>query len=352
MVGTGNRRWWQAKLTYYSLIVIAISLLFIDSLGLMMANYFITQRSLPAQFGVSFSPQYAEDLGLNWRAAYIATLTDLGVKQLRLMSYWDRYQPISASYNFSDLDWQMTQAAAHGARVVIVVGMRQPRWPECHIPGWAQSLLADQQFSALLSYIKTVVERYRTSPALAGWQVENEASNQLFGVCPPFNRGHFTTELNLVKSLDSNHKLITTVSNQIGLPVIGPFGQAEGFSIYRKVNIKLFGHHAYISYWFMPPLWHALRAAFVQAFLKSQPLADELQAEPWGPDATQNLSLTEQASSMNPTQLVSNAQFALRSGLRDVYFWGVEWWYWRKVQFHDPSLWETARTIFRSVPPN
>ncbi len=296
----------------------------------------------PLTIGVSFSEKYAHELGINWQAGYTALLSDLRFKNLRLMSYWDLLEPKPGDYNFKNLDWQFAQARQYGAKITLAIGLRQPRWPECHWPSWVNQHGDWQQ--DLLAYLKTVVTHYKNSPVLVSYQLENESSNQLFGRCPKFDRDLYQTEYSLIASLDPGHSIITNVSNQIGLPLRGPVGGRDGISVYRKVYVKLFGISTYVSYWFMPPAWHSLRAAIIEKLHRTTTFVHELQAEPWGPQATVKLSPAEQAKSMNPDRLRDNLKFAMSAGFNDIYLWGGEWWYWR-LTHGDPTLWETARQL-------
>src|SRR5574340_1785922 len=62
------------------------------------------------KFGVSFSKSYAEYLELNWQEAYLAILDDLGAKSVRLQSDWDKTELSEGNFDFSALDWQMSEA--------------------------------------------------------------------------------------------------------------------------------------------------------------------------------------------------------------------------------------------------
>jgi len=35
--------------------------------------------------------------------------------------------------------------------------------------------------------------------------------------------------------------------------------------------------------------------------------------------------------------------------MRKIDLWGAEWWYWRKVKFNDPSLWNTAKESIKET---
>jgi hypothetical protein len=60
------------------------------------------------------------------------------------------------------------------------------------------------------------------------------------------------------------------------------------------------------------------------------------------------MSAAEQDKSMNPVQLLRNVAFARATGLGYADLWGAEWWYWRKITFHDNDLWSTATQIFKN----
>src|SRR6056297_3249102 len=129
---------------------------------------------------MSFNTPYARELGLDWRQTYDAILDELQVRHLRLAAHWPMVEPEPGTYNFSELDYQIQRAEEEGASVILAVGRRLPRWPECHIPDWARQLENEQYNAALLQYIETVVERYKDSPAVRWWQVENEPFLEVF----------------------------------------------------------------------------------------------------------------------------------------------------------------------------
>lgn len=137
------------------------------------------------KFGVTFSQKFATDMGLDWQETYLAMLDDLGVKKLRLPVYWDLVERSKDNYDFNDLDWQLAQAEQRNVEVILAMGQRVPRWPECHIPDWIES--DDQRKGELLEFIDIVVKRYQDNNAVKIWQVENEPFLPFFGVCPEFD---------------------------------------------------------------------------------------------------------------------------------------------------------------------
>jgi len=336
------------RVAHHSLRVMGVAILalvfvyaVVGGVAVMIFNH--RHRSEAERPGVTFSIKYAEELNLDWRETYLALLNDLHVRRFRLMSYWDLGEPQPGVYKFDDLDWQMQQAADHGAKVTLAIGLRQPRWPECHEPAWATKLSADQQKQAVEKYVAVVVDRYKSSPALGTWQLENEALNTAFGQCHDFSRQRLDEEYALVKAHDSSHATIVNVSNEFGLPLGTPRPDVVGFSVYNRV------YQPYAKFYFnypLSPYWHGVRAAFIELFLHRPVIIHELQAEPWGPGPTEQLSLAEQNKSMDEKRVLGQVDFARRTGIKEYYLWGAEWWYWRKTKFNDPSLWEGVRPVF------
>ncbi|PIR71393.1 MAG: hypothetical protein COU43_02900, partial [Candidatus Nealsonbacteria bacterium CG10_big_fil_rev_8_21_14_0_10_37_25] len=96
-------------------------------------------------WGVNFSQKHSQNLGLNWRENYLALLEDLNAKNLKVSAHWDLLEPEKDRYFFEDLDWQILEAENHNAKILLVIGMKSGRWPECHIPEWAKNLNKEEQ---------------------------------------------------------------------------------------------------------------------------------------------------------------------------------------------------------------
>ena len=60
-----------------------VSLVILVALLFAYFNLPINKMNNNAQLGVSFSYRYAQDIGLNWKEAFIATLDDLKAKKIR-----------------------------------------------------------------------------------------------------------------------------------------------------------------------------------------------------------------------------------------------------------------------------
>lgn len=301
------------------------------------------------QWGVSFSVKYAEELGVDWKKNFIALLDDMQIKNYRLMSHWNRVEPKNNRYDFKELDWQMDQVAKRGGSVSLAIGMRQPRWPECHKPDWVKDLPRKQEDKEIMEFTLKTVNRYKNHPALASYQLENEAVNSWFGSCTPddIDQERLEKEFQAVKKADPKHPIYMSLSDQHGLPLNKPVPDRYGFSVYRVVwNNKTGPFKFYVTY--PTPVWyHKLRAWWIKTFKDRDIFIHELQVEPWGPKATVGLTVEEQDRSMDPDQIRENIRFARKIGEPEIYTWGGEWWYWRKEKLKDPSIWEAVKTEFR-----
>ncbi|MFH1099159.1 MAG: beta-galactosidase [Candidatus Uhrbacteria bacterium] len=304
------------------------------------------QRS--QSLGIQFSTAHARWLGLDWQKTYIALLDDLGVRSFRLGAYWnDLSIPGTALYNFDDLDWMLAEAQRRGATVILAVGRRLPRWPECHVPDWVRALPEQGQREALLEYERAVVERYRDHPALRVWQVENEPLLSLFGECPPPDRALLEREVALVRSLDRQHPILITDSGELSMWMrTSAIGDLLGTTMYRVVWNPIVGYWSYDH--IVPPAFYRLKA-WLAGVPAERMIVSELQAEPWVPRGDiLSVSLAEQRQSMDAERLRRNVTFARATGFSEAYLWGAEYWYWLKEKQGDSSLWEAARDVFQA----
>jgi hypothetical protein len=74
----------------------------------------------------------------------------------------------------------------------------------------------------------------------------------------------------------------------------------------------------------------------------------EFQAEPWAPHGKtlKQISLKQQNRTMSPAMFKSQFNYAENTGIKTIYMWGAEYWYYRKVIEHNPSIWNIAKQYF------
>ncbi len=294
--------------------------------------------------GLTFSDRYVEEFGMDPREVLPAILDDMKPQRLRLVAYWDRLEPQRGATDLSSLAWQVAEAERRAIPVVLAIGFRTPRWPECHIPDWVVETPDTERRDALLAHVRTVVQYFKDSPAIVAWQVENEPLLSVFGKCPPPDREFLKRELAFVKELDPSRPVMTTASGELslwtrtaGLPDI------FGTTLYRHIWNARVGNFTHI----FPPAWYTLRAWFAKTFLGTKEVViAELQAEPWGEGAPlTHTNFAGQTAAFGTAELQNIVRFAKRTGIRELWLWGPEWWYWRKIN-GDPTFWEAGKLIF------
>jgi hypothetical protein len=230
--------------------------------------------------------------------------------------------------------------------VTLSLGLRQPRWPECHVPSWTTGESQQQWQPQLEKFIEATVNRYKDSPALDSYQLENEYFLKGFGTCTNWDRNRLVSEYNLVRRTDPHHTLIVTRSNNaIGWPVGDPQPDEFGVSIYKRVWSPL--THTYIEYPF-PGWYYGFIAGWQKIFTGKDMIIHELQAEAWTPhgQTMAETSLAEQNKSFDAKRFVTRVQYGKDTGMREMYLWGGEYWYYRLVVLHDHTMWDAAKQAF------
>jgi hypothetical protein len=312
-----------------------------------IAVFFLAQKEKPETitYGMSFNTLYAEELGLNWQESYDAILDDLQVRHLRLAAHWPMVEPKPDSYNFAELDYQIKKAEEVGAEVVLAVGRRLPRWPECHIPKWAQTLSVEDRNAAQLRYMEAVVNRYKDSTAVTVWQVENEPFLEVFAFdhCGKLDLALLDTEIALIRSLDGTRPILVTDSGNLGTWQ-GAYSRGD-----------MFGTSVYVHFWnpelgqfrtFLPPWFYRVKDNFMALIYGEKPtMLIELSAEPWLLEPVVDVPLETQFTRMNLEKFEDIITYAEGTHFEKQYLWGAEWWYWLKLQGH-PEMWERGKKLF------
>ncbi len=293
-------------------------------------------------WGVNFSQKHTENFGLNFKETYSALLDDLGVRNIKLIAHWDLIEPEKDKYFFDDLDWQIKEAEEKGVKLLLVIGMKTPRWPECHIPDWAKGLTKEEQQERILNLIEKIVLRYRDRVAVRAWQVENEPFFP-FGECPWVDKNFLKKEIDLVKSLDSRPIVISDSGEGSLWIEAAKLGDIVGTTMYKKVWFRQLGVYVYYP---LPSSFYWRKAKYIEKIFDKKVIVVELQAEPWGPKLLYESAPEEQEKTMNLERFQKNVEFARKTGLDEFYLWGAEWWYWMKETQSQPEIWLEAKKIF------
>ncbi len=320
---------------------------FLVTIGLLAIAYaglwYLNTRVYPIEYGISFSHPYATSLGLDWKKTYLAIVNELQPKYLRIGVEWNEVEPEPGKFNFANIDFMLAEAAKNKTKVVLAVGQKVPRWPECYFPAWFAN--SENKEAAIFNYLTTTVERYKNHPALELWQVENEPYIPFdFGVCHDFNPQLVAQEIELVRKLDSQHKILVTDSGELSTwRKAMNAGDLFGTTLYRTVSGPM---GWYFNYDWVPASFY-----YVKAKLFNRPLTEmfvaELQAEPWfagtGP---LNTPASESEKTMNPERLQKHFDLVKHTGMSRAYVWGAEWWYLMKEKNNDARYWDVAEKNF------
>ena len=301
----------------------------------------------PKAFGVTYVDWISEKYGMDKREVYLKILDDLGAKNIRLPIYWNKVELADDIFNFDEIDWQLAEAEKRGAKIVLNIGRKVPRWPECHQPKWVVDKKDDNfEKKELLEFLEISVERYKDHPALYAWQVENEPFLSFGENCPLFGGEFFDEEIALVKSLDSNHPVMVTDSGELSLWLRAQKrGDIFGTTMYLTVWTQSLGYYTYP----FPPSFFRVKRALSELLGENKPsIVVELQTEPWGPDENyrpEKYPIPDQWAAFNDMTFNKHINYATRTGFDEFYLWGVEWWYWMTTQGH-PEVWNEAKQLF------
>ena len=297
------------------------------------------------KWGVNFSQKHSEKLGLDWQENYLALIQDLNVKYFKIPVHWDLIEPEKDEWFFDNLNWQIEIAERKQAKILLVIGMKTPRWPECHVPTWANGLSRQEQEQRILKMLEKVVLHFRDSEVIYAWQVENEPFFS-FGECPWLHSRKFLEqEVSLVKNLDyKNRPVIISDTGEWSFWFrAAKIGDIVGTTMYRKVWFSQM--NLYFTYP-ITPMFYWRRSQLVDWLYNKEVACVELQAEPWSPTLLYDSLIQEQEKTMNLEKFNQNISYAKRTGFSTFYLWGSEWWYWMKTKQNRPEIWQQAGKLW------
>ncbi len=296
-------------------------------------------------YGMSFNVPYAQELGLDWKETYIAILDDLGVQRVRLAGECNLIEPKKDKFDFSPLDYQLEEAQKRDVEVILSIGRRTPRWPECHTPDWARDFIAQEWQAEITEYLTAMVNRYKKYDNIKYWQVENEPFLNAFANdhCGDLDVEFLDKEIALVRELDPSRPILITDSGNLGTWV-GPYKRGDAF-----------GTSVYIYFWnpeigkfrtILPPAFYRAKANLMSLlFGKKETFLIELSLEPWLIESVPNVPIETQLERMDLDRIKEILEYAENTRFEKQYLWGAEWWYWMKQHGHG-EFWDFGKEIF------
>ena len=337
MKNIGMKKHWKRTILWCGMVLLL----------LVLAVVLLARKHVPTAitYGLSFNTPYTQELGLDPRDVYTAVLSELGVRHLRLAAHWTMVEPQNGVFDFSELDFQVAEAKKYGADIILAIGRRLPRWPECHVPGWAAELSWDKQKDEIRAYLREVVSRYKDEPHIIYWQVENEPYLSTFARdhCGTLDEEFLKEEIALVRELDDTRPILVTDGGNFG----------TWYGAYRAGDV--FGTSVYVYFWnpelgqfrtILPAVTYRIKENLMKLLYGAKPtLLIELALEPWLVETVTDVPIETQLERMNPDKFDEIIEYAKATRLDRQYLWGAEWWYWLKTRGH-PELWEKGRQLF------
>ena len=295
-------------------------------------------------YGMSFNAPYALELGLDPDKTLAALIDDLGVRNFRLSAHWTLIEPERDKYDFAWMDRELAMVEKAHGEVIFGVGRRLPRWPECHVPAWARELPWEEEKKEILDYITAVVTRYKDSPVITHWQVENEPYLSVFARehCDELDEAFLKEEISLVRSLDPSRPILMTDSGNLGTWK-DPYqlGDSFGTSVYVYFWNPELGQFKTI----LPPWVYRVKENLMALLYGEKPtFLIELSLEPWLVEPVSDVPIETQYTRMNPEKMREIIEYARNTRFHTQYLWGGEWWYWLKTQ-GDSTMWDAGKAL-------
>lgn len=209
----------------------------------------------PPKVGFTFSGWAARYAGQD-PATGLATLLDrLAPDVVRLPVYWNDVAVDPQHLDFSGVDSLLERIVAYDAEgghtaVVLVVGIRNVGFPELWIPHWALPLARGGLPSLVRlpeyhTYLEAAVRRYRESPLLLGWQVENEPFDDVesgYSGSSSLAPDAIAAEVRLVHHLDGRHPVMLTTYNSAAVD-LDEVGMSIFADVWRLTDLPQFVGH-------------------------------------------------------------------------------------------------------------
>ncbi len=337
---------YKERLTLVNLMSKGLGILLV---GIGLFTLAFAKPDVSPDFGVTYSTKYAKYLGVDPKTNYPKMLDELGVKHVRFPIYWDEVEPSPGKYDFSQVDYYFKESEKRDVKIMPVVGFRQPRWPECHTPGWARDLEETEKTAAILTLVEKEISHLKTFANIENWQIENEPLLD-WGLCDPITSqtlNRLKAELNLAKTLDQRPIILTDSGELSSWVDVSRLTKGQfAITVYRTVWTPYLGLVNYP----LPPIFYRVKSQAVKT-LTGQPnqatVVSELQAEPWITNNQDLIKIDPKVLEQQfpVSELKSNISYAKETGFPKIYLWGIEWWYYMRDKGY-PGYLDYAKTIF------
>jgi GH35 family endo-1,4-beta-xylanase len=273
-------------------------------------------------------------------------LKNLNFPWVRLGCYWSEIEAKENQFDFEDLERLIVLATKIGFKIVLTIGMKAPRWPEFYLPKWLEKKIYitdgyvfDKSNTTVVKrvkeYLLTAVERFKKYKSVKVWQVENEPLDPSGPKNCKISPELLMEEVETIRKVDNSRLFLVTVwGNDLTTrgyyKAAAQIGDIVGIDIYFRYNgpsdkdekikevIKNMGK----------PVW-----------------ITELQAEPWEPGEI--VTKKKNPRSCLPKHIIQNYKRVKDFGAEAIFFWGFEWWLFRKVN-GDDRWWRAVERVIKN----
>ncbi len=303
------------------------------------------------KLGATYSHREIRNMGLSHEKAWPEAL-DIGFAVLRLAAYWDEIEPSEGEFNIDPLLAMLEDCNRRNQKVVMVVGMKAPRWPEYYVPKWLSIDSPEKAEKQVLNLIGRVVEALKGFECIVAWQVENEPLDGSGPNSWQIPARLLAKEVTLVRKLDPERQIQLTVwGNSLSrngyMPDLALMADVVGLDIYYQTPVG-------VNKWLKKIGW--MKPSYAGPFdsqrhlrhmiaLSTKPVwISELQVEAW--EEHDAGKWQERPGSMSGQILQKNVEQARELGVEMILLWGIEYWYWQKERGR-MELWETGRGLVK-----
>lgn len=309
-------------------------------------------------YGASFSHRHLKYLGLDPQKALIE-FKSLNLKWIRLSLYWDEIETVEGKLNFQEIENLVKFCEKNKIDVVLTVGMKAQRYPEYYLPSWVIPEVKtnltrkinlknnDELLKHTLNFIEKSVIYLKRYNCIKVWQIENEPLDPAGPNWFRIDKSFLEMEVKLLRQLDKTRKILINIwGNELSIRKMYKtaidLSNIVGIDIYLKHPIPFL---KWLTKYIGPlDSIEKIRQIGKEIKIKNNEFwIMELQSEPW--ENNELITQLDNPKSFLIDDFKKNLNYAKSLNPTVIFFWGFEYWYWRKEKFNDLRYWQEARNL-------
>lgn len=273
--------------------------------------------------GTTFTPRQAHWLELDSDTIF-DSLLDMSFDVIRLGCYWEEIEKEKGIYDFCSIEKLLKKCEDRQQKVILVIGMKSPRWPEFYFPEWIIKKDPEYVETEVLRFIQKGIETLKHFSCITHWQVENEPLDPSGPDNLKISEKLLEKEIARVRILDPRPIVVTVwgnlLSKRSSFRIAEKLADIVGIDVYYKTP---FWKRMYKGPWDTDRTIAKLIATCTKPVWIS-----ELQAEPWERHGKEFTSSTPE--SITVALLEKNIERAERLKPAALFLWGYEYWMYRR----------------------